>query len=1006
MKRDRFTQTATFLLLLLSLSITATIISQRLNAVASAASSFVVTNTNDSGPGSLRQALLDANANAGADVITFSIGSGIQQIMILSLLPTITDAVTIDGTTQPGFNGAPLIELTPEPQLLGDGLVITGGNSVVRGLVLNRFRGHAIRLETGGNNTIEGNYIGTDVAGAASLFNYLNGVFISGSSGNLIGGNTAAARNVISGNLGNGISVASGGTGNAIRGNYIGVNAAGTAALPNEIGVSIGSANNTIGGPTVSARNVISGNRQDGINIGADGNVIEGNFIGANAAGDASLNNVGFNIRVTANNTRIGGITSTPGAPPGNVMLGVFVAGGTGTLVQGNLIGTNAAGTAALTNSGIGVMMWGDMTVGGSTAGARNVISGFTSGSGYGIFIANSGGGSIVGNYIGTDITGTIAIPNRTGIAKSGNPPDVKIGGTTPGERNLISGNGTGIQLEAKNAIIKGNYIGTDVTGTNPLPNTSTGIGITGSSGGNIIGGTEPGAANIIAFNNVGINFFALNQFSPNNTSIRGNSIHSSPVLGIDLNSDSVTINDIGDGDAGPNNLQNFPVVTSVITGSTTTIQGSLNSNVSSSFTLDFYSSSVCNASGHGEGATFIGSTVVATDANGNASFNVNLPVSLAAGQVVTATATDATGNTSEFSVCFEIGAPGRVQFTSQFFGVDESTATATIYVTRTLGTAGVASVDYATSNGTATAGADYTAVSGTLTFAAGETTKSFSVPIINDTLDEVGIESVNLTLSNPTGGIVLGTRNTSILNIGDNDPPPSITFSDSSAIEGDSGNTPMTFQLTLSRPSGQNLSVRFATGSSSALGGTDYQTVMQTITFTPGETSKTVVVPVIGDLLVEGNEFFVVSLNLPINVTISRNFGFGTIVDDDSLLLMADTNNRGIALDSPTFVSDPFQVSNPHNFAVDGRTRVMLFALGAKLSAGEDATAFTAQAIDAQGNTYPLTVEFAAKVPSQDWLTQIVVTLPPELQNLGDIEVLIKVHGLTSNKVVIKIQP
>jgi Calx-beta domain-containing protein len=1008
MKTHRFTQTAKFLLLVLFLSITGAIL-ERPDSAAGAATGFVVTNTNDSGPGSLRQALLDANANAGADVITFSIGSGTQRITILSLLPAINEAVTIDGTTQPGFAGTPLIELTPEPNLLGDGLVITGGNSIVRGLVLNRFRGHAIRLETGGGNIIEGNYIGTDAAGAVSAFNYLNGVFISGSSGNVIGGNTAAARNVISGNLGNGISIASGGTGNTIKGNYIGVNAAGTAALPNETGLAVGTANNTIGGSTVSARNVISGNRQDGVNISADGNVIEGNFIGTNAAGDAGLSNVLSNIRVGgSNNTRIGGLTSTPGAPPGNVVGGIFVVGGTGTLVQGNLIGTNAAGTAAITNSGIGISMWGDVIVGGSAPGARNIISGFTSGSGYGVQTANSGGGSIIGNYIGTDITGTIAIPNKVGISNGTNTPDTKIGGTNVAERNIISGNGTGIQLDVRSAIVKGNYIGTDVTGTNALPNTSTGIAITGSAGGNVIGGTEAGAANIIAFNSsLGINIFALNSFSQNNNSIRGNSIHSNGFLGIDLNSDSVTINDAGDGDTGPNNLQNFPVVTSVSTGATTTIQGSLNSKANSSYTLDFYSNSACDASGHGEGATFLGSAALATDANGNANFNVNLPVQVPAGQVITSTATDATGNTSEFSVCFEIGAAGRVQFTSRFYSVDEPTPTATINVTRTLGTAGVASVDYATSNGTATAGADYTAVSGTLTFAVGETTKSFSVPIINDTLDETPIESVNLTLSNPTGGIVLGTDSTSVLNIADNDLPPSITFSDASAIEGDTGNTPMTFQLKLSGPSGQSLSVRFSTGSSTALGGTDYQTVFnQTIAFTPGEISKTVVVPVIGDLLVEGNEVFTVSLHNASNVTISRNFGFGTIVDDDSLLLMADTNNRGIALDSPTFVRDPFAVTNPHNFAVDGSARIMLYALGAKLTAGEDATAFTAQAIDTQGNTYPLAVEFAGKVPSQEWLTQVVVKLAPELQNLGDIEVLIKVHGLTSNKVVIKIQP
>jgi len=210
MKQPRLALKKSFIVLCL-LALAGLVLYEESGRVARAAVTLTVTNTNDSGPGSLRQALLDSNANAGPDVINFSIASGAQTITVLSLLPTITDAVTIDATTQPGFTGTPLIELTPDPQLIGDGVVITGGNSVVRGLVLNRFRGNAIRLETGGGNTIEGNYIGTDATGAVSAFNYLSGISLSGSSGNVIGGNTASARNVISGNLGNGVSVGSGG---------------------------------------------------------------------------------------------------------------------------------------------------------------------------------------------------------------------------------------------------------------------------------------------------------------------------------------------------------------------------------------------------------------------------------------------------------------------------------------------------------------------------------------------------------------------------------------------------------------------------------------------------------------------------------------------------------------------------------------------------------------------------------------------------------------------------
>src|SRR5262245_8478009 len=226
---------------------------------ASAASTFMVTNAQDSGPGSLRQAILDANANPGADVINFSIGTFRQTIVVASLLPDITDPVTIDATTQPGFAGEPLIEVQPDRTIVGDGFKITGGNSVVRGLVIKRFRGHGIVLQTGGGNVIEGNYIGVEVTGTTSEANFSNGVFIL-SSNNRVGGLTAAARNVISGNFGNGVHIASGASNNVVQGNYIGVSAQGNVAVPNELnGVLIfnNAPNNTIGGSTASARNVI-----------------------------------------------------------------------------------------------------------------------------------------------------------------------------------------------------------------------------------------------------------------------------------------------------------------------------------------------------------------------------------------------------------------------------------------------------------------------------------------------------------------------------------------------------------------------------------------------------------------------------------------------------------------------------------------------------------------------------------------------------------------------------
>lgn len=975
---------------------------------ANAALAFTVTNTNDAGPGSLRQAILDANANAGPDVISFSIASGPQRIVLTSQLPIITDPLTIDGATQPGFAGVPLIEIQPDGNVIGDGIRITGGNSVLRGLVLNNFRGHAIFIDTGGGNVIEGNYIGTDATGAVAAANVQNGVFILSSNNNRIGGLTTAARNVISGNFGNGVHMALGASNNLVQGNYIGVNAAGTAALPNDNGILFfnNAPNNTVGGSTAAHRNVISGNQSNGISIeSSNSTVVQGNYIGTNAAGDAAISNQIEDIRISGStNTLIGGSAATPGTAPGNVVLSIF-AGGVQTLIQGNLIGTNAAGTADIAGSFTGVSAWGDTIIGGSTPGTRNVISGFSEG----IQFANSGGGSVLGNFIGTDITGTVAIPNITGITVGTNIKDTKIGGTGGGEGNVISGNSTGVRLDFNNAIVKGNFIGTRLDGTTALPNTVRGIEIRDLSSGNVIGGTEPGAVNTIAFN--GGSGVAISRsgssFTSSKNVIRGNRIYSNGVLGIDLDANEVTLNDPGDGDAGSNGLQNYPDIITVTTGASTTIQGTLNSTANRVFNVDFYVNSVCDPSGFGQGASFIGSSIVTTNASGDSGFNVELPVSLPAGSIVTSTATDQDGNTSEFSLCHFVNAPGSVQFAFGLQSVQEQAGVATITVSRTLGSVDSGSVNFTATSGTAVAGSDFTATSGALNFGPGETVKTFTVPIIDDDLDE-NSETLTLTLSDPTG-FTSGARTSTVLNIIDNDPTPGMLFSDVTVAEGDSGFTDAQFRLSLNRPSGRTVSVRFTAfgGGGNAFAGSDYEAVInRTITFNPGETTKTTTVRVVGDTVVEPVETFVASLSLPTNVTILDNSALGTIIDDDSLVLITEPGNeRAISLDSPLMLSDPFPVLNTRNFSLDNRTRIMLFATGIKLAPGENATAITAVAEDQQGGLHPLTVEFVGAVPTLDWLQQVIVKLPDSLTNTGSALVTISLHGSSSNKARIAIK-
>jgi hypothetical protein len=252
----------------------------------------------------------------------------------------------------------------------------------------------------------------------------------------------------------------------------------------------------------------------------------------------------------------------------------------------------------------------------------------------------------IAANHIGVNPTGTTARPNGGNgiLAFSFNN---QIGGTTASERNIISSNAAnGIGLSSSNRVL-GNYIGTSINGTSPLGNAQHGIYIS-DGGENKIGGTAAGEANIIAFNLLDGVYV---QEGTRNL-IRGNSIRSNGGLGIDLGLvDGVSPNDAGDTDIdGGNLVQNFPIITLVQQGGTN-VQGTLNSAANSLFTLDFYSSAAADPTNHGEGQSYLGSTAVATDAGGNATFNVTFPTS-PPGQFISATATDQTGNTSEFSEC------------------------------------------------------------------------------------------------------------------------------------------------------------------------------------------------------------------------------------------------------------------------------------------------------------------------------------------------------------------
>lgn len=346
---------------------------------------------------------------------------------------------------------------------------------------------------------------------------------------------------------------------------------------------------------------------------------------------------------------------------------GVAISAGSvhSAVVIGNFIGVMPDGETAAGNT-IGVDTVSQL--GGTDPASRNIISGN--------YVGLSGtrvdGLVVQGNYIGTNASGSKKILNHYGISISGGNaggspcigtaptnPDLSktiIGGTAAGAGNVISGNLIAMEfgrtdLCAKNfelpirihgVRIQGNLIGVQSDGVGALRNESGIVIRVGSD--NLVGGLEPGAGNVIAFNGSGV---VVQDGRPSvNNQILSNSIYANRI-GIDLNDDGRTVNDLGDSDSGPNNLQNYPVIDSVsVTNGSATFTGTLNATANTQFTLQYFSESADLAR---PVQTYLGSSTVTTDANGNARFSATFPASASsAGFNMTATSQD--GNTSEFS--------------------------------------------------------------------------------------------------------------------------------------------------------------------------------------------------------------------------------------------------------------------------------------------------------------------------------------------------------------------
>ncbi|MBC8401565.1 MAG: T9SS type A sorting domain-containing protein [Candidatus Marinimicrobia bacterium] len=692
----------------------------------------------------LRAAIEQANFTYGTDTILFEIaGVGPHTIQPNYAFPDITESIVIDGTSEPDFDGSLVVEINGSSAGVCNGLSINSGGSVIKGLVINRFFIAGIEAVNYGGNTIVGNYIGTDVTGTVARPNEIGIYAVSNSSGNQIGGIEPETRNIISGNNDAAIYVGDDASNNIIQGNYIGTDVTGTISLGGN-GISVASPDNLIGGTEPGAGNLISGTIGAGIWIGDDSpgserNIIQGNLIGTDITGTIALPNEEGIVIIAANNT-VGGTTEGAGnVISGNTNNGIGIYAEvllvSGNIITGNKIGTDITGTIALGNGTAGVTIVGasNNIVGGYLESERNIISGNE----YGIVLDGrwndvyaTVNNSVLGNYIGTDITGLQAIGNYQGIIMTETENNV-IGGVIAGEGNLISGNesiGINMWSLGSNNIVCGNYVGTDFTGTDTIPNGSAGISIRSGSSSNVIGGTDSGAGNLISGNYRGI---AIGFSGAENNTVQGNligtdltgqfplgnaengisiyggasnnqiggfvdnaenliaynsaagicnnslaisnrlarnSIFHNGELGIDLSfgsappyTDGRTPNDAGDADTGPNNLQNFPEISAagIDENGDLIIDYLVDSDpVNSAYPIfvEFFKSD-----SNGSGQLYLQYDVyLNTDYTaGIKQFNLGNAgtAGIINGDLLVATASDIVGNTSEFSEMIVISA-------------------------------------------------------------------------------------------------------------------------------------------------------------------------------------------------------------------------------------------------------------------------------------------------------------------------------------------------------------
>lgn len=665
--------------------------------LAHAASTIVVNSTADSiandGVCTLREAIIAANtdtasgaaageciAGSGADTINFAITGSASYTLTdrnsvvkngytiapTSILPVITSEVTINGYSQPGalannavapapLNGTLLIELDGENAGTVQGIRFGGNNIAVKGLVVNRFRGNTgcqgFQVD-GDNNHIAGNYIGSDPTGLIGRGNEGVGVQNGPGSGDglLVGGTDPADRNLIIDNNGGGISPNTGHSNWTIQGNYVGIAADGVTPIGNSFtggpgGMSIDNGpGHVIGGTAPGAANVVSGNLNSGIAPDdSPGVTIQGNLIGTDYTGTVAVPNQGPGVTIsTSDNFVIGGTTAAArNIISGNKGSGIYAGGSVAGVIEGNYIGLDITGLAPIGNDGpvggFGVMLaeTGAVTLGGTTAAARNIISGNNLANVYLLGYGTTSNKVVTGNYIGTnangDISSSISAAQGGGIRVLAEAVDNMIGGTTPSASNRIAGNrGWGIGVEE---------ITVQAATYTAIPFSNSIIGNEIYSNGVNSGLPSP-------------NGLGIDLFHSTDTSDPLDLIPESYVgLGFNPNTPA------GSTPGEANDYINHPVISKVeYAGSTATATFDLNvaGSTTGNYRVEFFANEDSSASGK----TYLGFTNVAPGTNLTAS-SLTIPSGYdMAGKYITATVTELNdpgtnsgfGSTSEFS--------------------------------------------------------------------------------------------------------------------------------------------------------------------------------------------------------------------------------------------------------------------------------------------------------------------------------------------------------------------